>query len=159
MTQSVSVIKYTGIPVSNTLALTHFAIATIKKNYVTLTAPFPGAGAGIILPAPLLGDKENTVSQSAVKRAMDGTTYTYVNRSPNRLLSYTFNLSRAKGLELKAFLEDHNGDTMWMQDWKGATWSVNLMTNPVSFVQNRRSAPNGPNVGVNLQFEGVKISG
>jgi len=145
--------------VSEALDLTQWVVATIKQNYVILQAPIPGVGAGVVLPAPELADKENSLSQMAVKRTMNGATYTYVTRSTNRLLSYTFDLAREKGLELQAFLTEFNGDLMRLQNWKGEIWEVHLMTNPVNFTQNRRHAPDGPNVGVNLQFEGVKISG
>jgi len=137
--------------VTSTLVLTQMAVGTIKENYVILSAE----GVSVLLPAPELDDKEHSVSEVAVKRAMDGTTRTYVKKSPNRLLSYTFDLSRAKGLELQSFLSTYNGNSIRLQNWKGEIWDTHLMTNPVNYTQNRK----GPNVGVNLQFEGERISG
>jgi len=141
--------------VSDTLTLSQVAVATLQENYIIIQAPWPAVADSIVLPNPLLDDKEHSVSSQAVKRAMDGTTYTYVKKSPNRMLSYTFDLSREKGLELQSFLDTYNGELFKLQNWKGEIWSVNLMTNPLNYTQNVR----GPNVGVNLQFEGTKISG
>jgi len=148
-----------NLSVSSTLSLTQHAVATVKKSYVLLMAPFPAVASSIILPPPEFDDKENNTSKVAIKRAMDGTTRTYVNRSATRVLSYTFDLTREKGLELEAFLSAYNGDKISLQNWKGELWEVHLLTNPLSFVQNRRSAPGGPSVGVNLQFEGKKVAG
>jgi len=146
----------TGLTViSSTLELAQVAVATIVQNYIILQAPYPAVAAAVVLPNPQLDDKENSTSSSAVKRAMDGTTYTYVKKSASRMLSYTFDLTREKGLELQEFLASYNGERFKMQNWKGEVWDVNLVTNPINYVQNVR----GPNVGVNLQFEGVKISG
>jgi len=137
--------------VTSTLVLTQMAVGTITENYVILSAE----GVSVLLPAPELDDKENSVSEMSVKRAMDGTLRTYVRKSPSRLLSYTFDLTRAKGLELQAFLSAYNDNSIKLHNWKGEVWDTNLMTNPVNYTQNRK----GPNVGVNLQFEGSKISG
>ena len=137
--------------ISSTLILTQMVVGTIKENYIILSS----LGVSVLLPAPELDDKENSLSEMAVKRAMDGTIRTYVKKSPNRMLSYTFDLSRAKGLELQAFLTAYNGNSIRLQNWKAEVWETHLMTIPVNYTQNRK----GPNVGVNLQFEGIKISG
>jgi hypothetical protein len=146
-----SIIVVGATNITSTLVLTQMVVGTIKENYVILSSE----GVSVLLPAPELDDKENSVSEMAVKRAMDGTVRTYVKKSPNRLLSYTFDLSREKGLELQAFLSTYNGNSIRLHNWKAEVWDTHLMTNPVNYTQNRK----GPNVGVNLQFEGEKISG
>jgi len=124
-----------------------------------MQAPWPRIEASIVLPAPELDDKENNVSDMLVKRAMDGTRRVYVKRSTSRRLAYTFDMTRQKGLELEEFLTTYNAEHIRMQNWKGEIWDVQLLTNPLDFVQNRRHSPDGANVAINLEFEGVKLSG
>ncbi len=158
LTQSASTSFIGDLVASNALSLQQLAVGTIIDSYMTLYAPYPGVAAAIILPKPSLGDKENTTANIKVRHAMDGTMYTTVKRPLTRVLSYTFNMTRQKGLELEEFLTAYNGERIKLQNFKGEIWDVQLLSNPLDFVQNRRSAPVGQ-VGVNLQFEGVKISG
>jgi hypothetical protein len=68
-------------------------------------------------------------------------------------------MTREKGLELQAFLEEYNADHLRLQNWKGEVWDVQLLTNPLEFTQNRRHDPDGANCAINLEFEGRKLSG
>jgi hypothetical protein len=146
------------LSVSSALDLTQLVVGTTVEDYMILYAPFPAIAAAVILPRPLLDDKENLTASIEVRRAMDGTLYTFVKNTKTRLISYTFDMTRVKGLELQSFFDNYNGQRMKLQNWKGEVWDVQLLTNPLDFVQNRRSAPTGQ-VGINLQFEGVRISG
>jgi len=144
--------------ISAVLELQDFAVGTTVENYVLLFAPYPQVAAAIVLPRPLLQDKENSAATAQIRRAMDGTRYSYVKNPRSRVLSYTFEMTRQKSLELENFIDNYNGEHIKLQNWKGEIWDVQLLTNPVDYTQNRRSAPVGQ-TGVNLQFEGVKLSG
>jgi len=161
-TATANIIRVGGTDVTQVFSITQHVVGVVVKadnTYVLLQAPYPKVEASIVLPAPELDDKENNVSDMFVKRAMDGTRRVYVKRSPSRRLAYTFDLTRQKGLELEAFLNTYNHEHFIMQNWKGEIWDVQLLTNPLDFVQNRRHGPDGANVGINLEFEGVKLSG
>jgi len=147
--------------ITQTLTFSHYAVGTIvaTDRYVMLQAPYPQVAASVILPAAEHDDKENALGDMKIKRAMDGTRRTYVYRSDDRRLAYTFDMTREKGLELQAFLETYNAEHLRLQNWKGEIWDVQLLTNPLEFTQNRRSDPDGANCAINLEFEGVKLSG
>ena len=69
-----------------------------------LQAPYPGLQTTSILPSPQFGDSESLRAEVSVKRAVDGTRYTYVKRKGGRKLQWTFQLTRNKALELRAFI-------------------------------------------------------
>jgi len=157
-----NIIREGSTNITQTLHLTQHVVGVVVKpteTYVLMQAPWPRIEASIVLPAPELDDKENNVSDMLVKRAMDGTRRVYVKRSTSRRLAYTFDMTRQKGLELEEFLTTYNAEHIRMQNWKGEIWDVQLLTNPLDFVQNRRHSPDGANVAINLEFEGVKLSG
>ncbi len=146
---------------SNTLALVNHAFAVVlgTKTYVLLQAPFELIQTSVIIPNPLLDDNQSLVSNLTLRRSMDNTVRTYVKKSPNSRLRYTFTLSRLKSLELEAFFDSYNGADIKMLNWKGEIWKVKLITNPVDFVQTRRAEPNGDRTDVNVEFEGILLNG
>jgi len=146
---------------TQSLVFSHYAVGTIvaTDRYVMLQAPYPQVAASVILPSAEHDDKENALGDMRIKRSMDGTRRTYVYRSDDRRLAYTFDMTREKGLELQEFLELYNAEHIRLQNWKGEIWDVQLLTNPLEFTQNRRSDPDGANCAINLEFEGVKLSG
>jgi hypothetical protein len=136
-----------------------FAVTLTSKKYVLLQAPFELIRTSVVIPNPILGDGENLISNLTLRRSMDNTAYTYVKSSKSRRLAYTFTLSRMKALELEAFFNSYNGADIKLLNWKGEVWKVKLVTNPIDFVQTRRSHPGGDRTDVNLEFEGVKLNG
>jgi len=147
--------------ITQELTFSQFAVGTVlaTERFVLLQAPYPQVAASVILPSAEFNDKENALGDMKIKRAMDGTRRTYVYRSNDRRLAYTFDMTREKGLELQDFLETYNAEHLRLQNWKGEIWDVQLLTNPLEFTQNRRHDPNGANCAINLEFEGVKLSG
>jgi hypothetical protein len=158
---STGVVVVGATDMTQILTFSHFAVGTIVStdHYVMLQAPFPRVEASIIIPAAEFDDKENALGDMKIKRSMDGTRRTYVNRTNSRRLAYTFDMTREKGMELQAFLETYNAEHLRLHNWKGEIWDVQLMTNPLEFTQNRRFDPEGANCAINLEFEGVKLSG
>lgn len=71
-----------------------------------LQAPRPSLVATTLLPNPEFGDAERLTDEVLMKRAMDGTLYTYVKtKNSRRNLQWTFRLTRNKALELRAFVQ------------------------------------------------------
>ena len=136
-----------------------FPVILASKKYVLLQAPFGLIQTSIVLPNPLFGDTENLLSDLKIRRSMDNTVYTYVKTVKGRRLKYTFTLNRLKALELEAFFDAYNGADIKVLNWKGEVWKVNLITNPIDFVQTRRAEPGGDRTDVNVEFEGVLLNG
>jgi len=136
-----------------------YGIVLASKKYVVFQAPFEFIQASMVTPSPLMGDTENLISDLVLRRSMAGTRRTYVKSSSNRRLKYTFSVDRPKGLEMEAFFSAYNGSTIKMINWKGEVWKLKLISNPLDYVQTRRAEPNGDKTEVNIEFEGVKLSG
>jgi len=141
------------------LTFNQVAIGTLLNEYMTLQSPFEGPEHVITLPKPLVGNTENIVSDLLLKKSMNGVKRTYIKYNTSRRLTYTFSMTRNKGLEFEYFLKQHNGHSMKLTTWEGEIWRVFLITNPLSFNQPRRGAVCGPQVEIDLEFEGVQLSG
>jgi hypothetical protein len=148
-------------PTTSQLDFTQEAVGTLLdiKNFVLLQAPWGKIQTTVILPSPEWGDTENLVSGMTLRRSMNGETYTYVKSNDDRVLKYLFTLPRMKALELEQFAKSYTASEMKMSNWKGEIWKVRLLTNPLDFTLNARYAPVGDRTDVNMEFQGVKISG
>ena len=146
---------------NNSLSFSQHAYGLIiaTKKYVVFQAPFDFIQTSMVTPSPLMGDTENLISNLTLHRSMSGSIRTHVKSSNNRRLKYTFSVDRPKGLEMEAFFQAYNGSIIKMINWKGEIWKVKLVNNPLDFVQTRRAEPNGDRTEVNIELEGVKLSG
>jgi hypothetical protein len=126
---------------------------------IRLSAPYPTIETVTLLPNPEFGDSEALRDTVQMRRAMDGTTYSYVRRTGGRRqLQYDFNLSRAKALELIAFVRSYQASKVQIIDHLNETWVGNITVNPTEFETVSRSVttPGRERVNVRLEFEGVK---
>ena len=130
----------------------------------TLQAPHPGLQTSVVLPNPEWGDSENLVAEVNKKHAMDGTLFTYVKRKGRRKLSWTFGLSRNKGLELRAFLQSYFASKVQVTDHNERVWIGHFVNNPFEFETDRRAAPaiaplpRGERQRITIEFEGEEIT-
>lgn len=125
---------------------------------ITLRAPYPTIQTMTLLPNPQFGDGEAPRDTVQVRRAMDGTMYTYVRRTGDRReLDYTFFLTRLKALELAAFVRSYHTWPIQLTDHLDQVWVGNITTDVVELEAVGRSPdkPGGEMVTVRLQFEGV----
>lgn len=119
---------------------------------VLLQAPANSPETTTILPSPELADVENSQKSLTIKRAMNGEKRTYVRRSPNRLLTYTFRLQRLKLLELEEFVRSYHSESILMINHKDELWTVRFVSNPFEFGIDRR----GNDGVITLNLEGIK---
>ena len=119
---------------------------------VTIKAPANSPETTTILPNPELADVENSQKSLFFKKAMDGTKRTYVRKTSNRLLTYTFRLQRAKILELEEFFRSYHSQTILMDNHKGESWTVSFVSNPFEFGIDRR----GNDGVITINLEGIK---
>ena len=126
----------------------------------TLQAPHPSLQTTTILPNPKFGDSEGLRAEVKVKRAMDGTRYTYIKRKGGRKLLWTFKVTRNKGLELRAFIQSYFASTVVITDHNDRVWIGKLTNNPFEFDTPSRAAPaiapmpRGETQIITIEFEG-----
>jgi len=129
----------------------------------TLQAPYPGIQTSSVVPNPDFGDGENLVLEVIVKRAVDGTMFTYVKRKGRRKLQWTFSLTRNKGLELRAFVQAYFASKILVTDHNDRQWVGHFVNNPFEFETDRRSAPaiapmpRGERQRITIEFEGEEL--
>ena len=123
-------------------------------------APYPTIQTTSVLPNPRLGDGENLRAAISMKRAMDGTRYTYIKRKGGRKLQWTFKLTRNKSLEMRAFIQSYFASTIKVIDHNDRVWVGHFTNNPFELSTESRAAPaiapmpRGENVVITLEFEG-----
>ncbi len=113
----------------------------------------------VVLPCPIWGDSQSYQVTLDLKRAMTGTTYTYVKKTQTQKLHYSFELWTHKYFELRQFFISHSEEVMMLQNHNAETWLVHLVNNPLEFATEERWQSKGEKYSVTLEFEGVKISG
>lgn len=128
-----------------------------------LQAPHPALEATTLLPNPQFGDGENLTDEVQVKRAMDGTLYTYVKtKNDRRRLEWTFRLTRNKALELRAFIQAYYATAIRVTDHNERVWVGHFVNNPFEFDTPSRAAPaiapmpRGETQEITIEFEGVE---
>lgn len=128
-----------------------------------LAAPYPAIQTVSILPNPQLSDSEALTASVAAKRAIDGTLYTYVRtKQGRRKMLWSFQLTRPKALELRAFLYAYFASKVKVTDHNGRIWVGNFMNNPFEFSTESRAGPaigglpRGETVSITLEFEGIE---
>ena len=126
---------------------------------IELAAPYPAIQTVSLLPNPQFGDGEAETCEVATRRAMDGTLYTYVkSKAGRRRLAFPLNLSRMKGLELRAFIQSYFATRVRLTDHLGQVWVGHFIGNPFEFSTPRRAGgwPGDEMQTIRLEFEGVK---
>ncbi len=128
-----------------------------------LQAPYPTLQTASVLPDPKFSDSEALTDAVSVKRAMDGTRYTYIKtKAGRRKLKWVFQLTRNKGLELRAFIQSYFASKIYVIDHNQRVWVGNFTNNPFEFDTPERAAParQGWPVGelqtIDIEFEGIE---
>lgn len=121
-----------------------------------MEAPHPGYQTTIILPSPNWGDSIETAASMTTIRAMDGTLYTYVKqRAGRKRFQFSFEISRSKALELRAFVKVYYSTSIRLTDHNNIQWIVYLQNNPFESAGNTKaeSFPGGETMTVTFEFE------
>lgn len=97
-----------------------------------------------------------------LKRARDGTRYTYIKRKTGRKLQWTFKLTRNKALEMRAFIQSYFASKIKVVDHNNRVWIGNFINNPFEWSTESRAAPaiapmpRGESVVITIEFEGTE---
>ena len=119
---------------------------------VILQAPHPLLRTATYLPNPVFSDSEALTDELTQQRAMDGTLYTYIKtKNEKRKLLMSFDLTREKGLELRAFIQAYYKSSIFLTDHLDVTWIVYFTSNPFEFDVKINEAR-----VITLEFEGIK---
>ena len=127
-----------------------------------LEAPYPAVQTISLLPNPQFSDQEGLLSTVSRKLAMDGTRYTYVKRRNRRKLKWTFQVTRNKGLEIRAFFQSYFASKVRVTDHNGRVWLGHFTNNPFELdtPDAARPAitplPRGEWQIIEIEFEGVE---
>lgn len=125
-----------------------------------LQAPLPAIQTTSLLHSPLFSDSEAVRQSVGIKRAMDGTKFSYVKSNPRSKLNYSFTITRMKALELQAFIKVYYRADVRIVNHKGEVWDCNFTSNPFESTGNGRAGglPGNEVVDITLEFEGIKVS-
>ena len=84
-----------------------------------------------VLPNPQFSDQEGSTVEVDIKRAQDGTVYTYVkDKGGRRTFQWRFILTREKGLELEAFFTSYFASEVTVTDHNDRVIIGNFTVNP-----------------------------
>lgn len=125
---------------------------------IKLRAPFPTLQTMMVLPNPEFGDSEAPQNKVNVRRAMDGTMYSYVQSGAgNTELDYELSLTRLKALEFAAFVRSYQAFQIQLTDHLDKVWLGTIVTDIVDIVAKSidRTKPGGERVSIRFQFQGV----
>lgn len=130
---------------------------------ITLKGPYPAYTRTIILPNPKLGDSYTPIRELVVKRAIDGTVYSYLQTTSSIRFLFEIELTRQKSLELEDFYKANAGNRIEMVDHKGTRYLA-VFVNELDKRNFKKSwyKPSDPrgseeSVTVNLELEGEPL--
>ncbi len=112
----------------------------------------------MVLPNPQFGDTQAPQDKVNVRRAMDGTMYSYVQSAQgNSELDYELSITRMKALEFIAFVRSYQASTMELTDHLGKVWLGTIKSDVLDLAAAAldKTKPGGERVTVRFQFEGV----
>lgn len=116
-----------------------------------MTVRFEAYQTIMYLPNPTFSDSENSTAEIRRKFSMNGTRRTYVkSKDGRRKLIMRFDLTRAKGLELHAFIRAYYSTEILLTDYNDVVWLGYFTSNPFDFETPSR----GEYQNIQIEFEG-----
>ncbi len=122
---------------------------------ILLQAPHEIIQTTTLLPDPEFHDEQEREVHAIVKYAMDGTIYTTRKRNNSQKLTYDFNLTRLKSLELFEFIKAYFPYNIRLTNWKNEVWVVKILNDPIDFTAVAIKEINT----VRLEFRGELLGG
>jgi len=129
---------------------------------MTFMAPIGAIETVVLTPNPKLQDPESIDHGVNFKEAMDGTFYTTVFSSAQKLLTYDFeSMGKGKLVELEEFFKLYAGKHILITDYRGESWDVVFTEDTLSTVTEKlaKFASTGRQEAgsITLEFTGVRI--
>ncbi len=127
---------------------------------IRIQAPYPTPVLDFYLPNPKLSDSLTDAYGVQLQYSMTGITKTLVRANQPQKLVWQFTLPKcAKDSNgdpvvyttlINSLVQDHANATFRLTDWRGATWTVRCISNPVEFTESKNS------YDCVLEFRGTK---
>lgn len=118
---------------------------------------FQSGGQIIVMPRPLIGDREGNTTIFSLSNSMTGVQRTVVKRSQTKVFSWDFDVRYTKFLELSDFLFDLNAKAFLINDFKGRAWIGKLLSNPITFTDYLEPEDCHSKFTVTLDFEALRL--
>ena len=112
----------------------------------------------IVLPPALFGDSIQNIGHIDIKKAMDGTTRSFIQGTTRKKLTYQWKLSHLKAYELRQFVSRNMSEIITITDWNGIMYKTKITLNPFEFGNQGVYEKDREFAEVSMEFEGVKIS-
>jgi hypothetical protein len=116
-----------------------------------------GFHSAISLPNPMFGDSEALNAKLDVKKAINGTTYTYKRRTTSKILRFNFEVDYKKAEEMREFTYNNSGKPIQLTTWEGHIWVGYLVTNPLVIKGISIAGSCSERRQFDFEFEGVRI--
>lgn len=123
-----------------------------------MQAPVPGIETTSVLPSPQFNNTEGRRLFVEMRRSMNNKKRSYVKSNTRSKLSYSFEVTRNKGEEIKQFILSYYGSKIRWTDHLGDVWEGYFTSNPFSFSGAGRAAgsPGREYLQVTIQMEGIR---
>ena len=126
-----------------------------QKCYVQLQSLV--TGDMLLLPCPIFGDVEANMNQQVVKRSMNNQLYVYSRRNDLQRLVYTFEVGRARIIQLEDFILANMHLLIDLLNWKGERWKVYMTSNPFDTTGKSRYMNEIERYDISLEFQGIRV--
>ena len=122
-------------------------------------APYPALNTTTILPSPQFSNGGGLKAKiKSIMRSMNGAQrYTYVQTNPDQVLTYQFLLTRAKALELRAFILLYFASRIQITTHENEVWAVYFVNDPFEFTSERKADPVREMQTINLTMRGTRL--
>lgn len=134
-------------------------VPVVSGTLVDAIVILQSSAGTITLPKPEFNDAQNNVNELKVKRTMTGLTYTFIKSTDRGNLNYVFRIPTLKALELRSWVMASLSEVITLTNWKGEVWVVSFTKNPFEMSNAARWGNKNERVEVEIELEGVKISG
>jgi hypothetical protein len=124
-----------------------------------MQAPYPALKTTSLLPSPQFSNTQGLKQRIAsIMRSMNNKRYTYVNTSPDQVLTFQFLMTRAKSLELREFLLLYFAEKIKITTHENEVWVVHFVNDPFEFTGERKAEPAREMYTINLTMRGTLLS-
>ena len=124
-----------------------------------MQAPYPALKTTTLLPSPQFANAAGLKSKiKSIMRSMNNKRYTYVQSSPDQVLTYQFLVTRAKSLELREFVLLYFASPIKIITHENEAWVVRFINDPFEFTAERKAEPAREMLTINLTMRGTKLS-
>ena len=118
---------------------------------ISIEAPYPDIASILVLPEPELGNAMATTSGVQVKRMMDGTLETYINKREQKSYRFTVVIPKVKAIQVLDFFSLYLGSKIRYKDVTRTVIGY-ITKNPLELDMQRRAVSQNSQEDVDLEL-------